>query len=151
MDRNTAKYVLDELCEIQATIHRPIPQGLPDLNDAEAARLKRVMGFAIGTIYTDLMMSTIELYPDLDPDLDDTALVTPAVPTETARPTRAEFSQQLLRACELASERLERLHQVVWAQQGESASAAFREKSADAKCHLADLIDFARAIAARHH
>ena len=151
MDRDTAKYVLDELCEIQATIHRPIPRGLPELNDAEAARLKRVVGFAIGTIYTDLMMSTIKLYPDLDPDREDTARVTPTVPTETERPTRAEFSQRLLRACELASERLERLHQVVQAQQGESASAAFSQKSADAKRYLADLIDFARGIAAQHH
>ena len=141
MDRDTAKYVLDELGEIQATIHRPIPRGLPELNDAEAARLKRVVGFAIGTIYTDLMMSTIKLYPDLDPDRE----------TETERPTRAEFSQRLLRACELASERLERLHQVVQAQQGESASAAFSQKSADAKRYLADLIDFARGIAAQHH
>jgi hypothetical protein len=119
MDRDTAKRVLDELREIQATIHRSIPQGLPELNDDEATCLKRVMGFAIGTIYTDLMMPTIERYPDLDPDCDDAAPATTAEPSEHAQPTRAEFSQRLLRACKLASDRLEKLGQSVAAQQGQ--------------------------------
>ena len=151
MDRDIAKRVLDELCEIQATIHRPIPQGLPEMNDDEATRLKRVMGFAIGTIYINLMMPTIERYPDLDPDRHNAAPATTAVPSDQARPTRAEFSQRLLRACKLASDRLEKLGQSVAAQQGQSEGTAFATKSADAKRHLWELIDFARGLAAGHH